>query len=104
MGTQNASERTKQLKSVLSNGSSLTPEKAYLQQQALLHKVKLGHLDTVIKSECLYAAETLYMVRKAELEDIRNSEVKMLINTLISNMKDEAVRFRPNKILCQQTK
>lgn len=77
--------------------------KTTYNKKVLSYGAKLRHLDTVIKPECLYAAETLDMTGKAGLEDIRKRERKMLRKILGPKVKDEVRRLRPNKELYHKT-
>ena len=58
---------------------------------------KIRHYNTVIKPECLYAAETLIMNRKKDMEDIQKKERKIMRKILGPKCSDVgAYKLRSN--------
>lgn len=55
---------------------------------------KARHYNTVIKPECLYAAETLTMNRKGDIENIKKLERKIIRKILGPKSTEEGYRLR----------
>lgn len=65
---------------------------------------KLRHYSTVIKPECLYAAETLILNRKGDIEEIQKKERKIIRKILGPKITDgETYRLRSNKEIEEYT-
>lgn len=63
-------------------------------KKCISRNTKIRHYNTVVKPEGLYAAETLTMNRKGEMEEIKKTERKIIRKILGPNKTEEGYRLR----------
>ena len=66
-------------------------------KKSMSRQTKIRHYNTVIKPAILYASETLTLIRKCELEEIKKEERKIIRKILGARHTEDGYRLQSNK-------